>query len=111
MRSFRNVSLASAGIRRGGSAAMDLAYVACGRVDGYWETGLSPWDIAAGSLLVQEAGGRVTDLWGGETYLETGDILATNERIHKETQRFTSGIPKREAESAASRRPARLASG
>jgi myo-inositol-1(or 4)-monophosphatase len=82
-------------MRRGGSAALDLAYVACGRLDGYWEMGLSAWDIAAGSILVREAGGTVTDLWGGETFLGTGDILATNKRIHRDVQRLTGVIPPR----------------
>lgn len=66
------------GVRRGGSAAMDLAYVACGRLDGYWERGLSAWDLAAGILLVQEAGGRVTAYDGGPLEIFSGRILATN---------------------------------
>ena len=69
------------GVRRQGSAALDLAYVACGRTDGYWEMNLNPWDIAAGALLVQEAGGIVTDLDGNENWLESGDILAANPKI------------------------------
>jgi myo-inositol-1(or 4)-monophosphatase len=69
------------GVRREGSAALDLAYVACGRTDGYWEMNLNPWDIAAGALLVQEAGGIVTDLDGNENWLESGDILAANPKI------------------------------
>jgi len=63
-------------IRRLGSAALDLAYVAAGRVDGYWEIGLRPWDIAAGALLVREAGGVITDFSGGEDYMETGNVIA-----------------------------------
>ncbi len=70
------------GVRRGGSAAMDLAYVACGRLDGYWERGLSPWDLGAGVVLVEEAGGRVTAYDQSPFVLESGRILATNERIH-----------------------------
>ena len=66
------------GIRRAGSAALDLAYVAAGRTDGFWEPGLSQWDIAAGILLVREAGGFVGDLKGGESYWQTGDIVAGN---------------------------------
>ena len=66
----------TAGIRRPGSAALDFAYVAAGRTDGFWELGLSPWDFAAGVLLVREAGGRVTDLAGGERYFETGNVVA-----------------------------------
>ena len=70
------------GYRRGGSAALDLAYVAAGRLDVYWEAGLRSWDIAAGYLLVQEAGGLVTDLQGSTVDLEKGDILATNPYLH-----------------------------
>ena len=95
MDSFKNISLGSAGIRRGGSAALDLAHVACGRYDGYWEMGLSVWDIAAGVLLVTEAGGRVTDLRGKSSSLETGDVLAANRAIHRETLPHTKKIPKR----------------
>jgi myo-inositol-1(or 4)-monophosphatase len=73
----------AAGIRRTGSAAMDLAWVAAGRFDGYIEHGLSPWDLAAGVLLVREAGGLVTDTKGGKRMLETGGIVAGNTHIHK----------------------------
>ncbi len=68
--------------RRGGSAALDLAYVAAGRLDAYWEAGLKSWDIAAGYLLVQEAGGMATDLNGSSVDLDKGDILATNALLH-----------------------------
>lgn len=71
------------GVRRGGAAALDLAYVAKGRLDGFWELTLSPWDIAAGVLLIEEAGGRVTDFFGGNTYLETGHLIATNGLLHE----------------------------
>ena len=67
-----------AGVRRFGSAALDLAYVAAGRYEGFWETGLESWDIAAGIILVREAGGMVSDLKGGGTMMESGDIIATN---------------------------------
>ena len=73
---------ATSGVRRFGAAALDLAYVAAGRLDGFWEFGLSPWDIAAGMLLVREAGGFVTDLAGGQTMMQTGDVLAANDRLH-----------------------------
>jgi myo-inositol-1(or 4)-monophosphatase len=73
-----------AGIRRAGSAALDLAYVAAGRLDGFWEFGLSRWDMAAGALLIQEAGGLVSDPMGGESYLDNGDIVAGNPRITKQ---------------------------
>jgi myo-inositol-1(or 4)-monophosphatase len=72
----------SAGVRRPGSAALDFAYVAAGRLDGFWELGLSPWDFAAGALLVTEAGGTVTDLTGGDRYLETGNVVAANLKLH-----------------------------
>ena len=72
----------AAGIRRAGSAALDLAYVAAGRFDGFWEIGLQPWDVAAGILLVQEAGGIVTDFEGGDKYLETGNIVCANPKLH-----------------------------
>ena len=72
-----------AGIRRMGSASLDLAYVAAGRFDGFWETALAPWDIAAGILLIREAGGYATDWDGGTDILDTGAIVAGNEYIHK----------------------------
>jgi len=71
------------GVRRTGSAALDLAYVACGRFDGYWERGLSPWDIAAGIILVQEAGGQVSAYDGSAIQLDSGRIVATNNCIHQ----------------------------
>lgn len=72
----------TAGIRRSGAAAQDLAYVAAGRFDGYWEDGLKPWDMAAGILLVQEAGGYVTEIHGGKDMLKSGSILATNDHLY-----------------------------
>ncbi len=75
---------AAEGYRRGGSAALDLAYVAAGRLDAYWEGGLCSWDIAAGILLVQEAGGIVTDLDGASVSLEKGDVLCGNSMLHRE---------------------------
>jgi myo-inositol-1(or 4)-monophosphatase len=71
----------TAGIRRPGSAALDLAYVAAGRLDGFWEFSLKPWDMAAGALLIQEAGGKVGDFAGGDDYLESGNIIAGNLKI------------------------------
>ena len=73
-----------AGVRRTGSAALDLAWVAAGRFDGFWERALSPWDMAAGVLLIREAGGFVSDLSGGDAMLEKGDIVAGNELIHRQ---------------------------
>src|SRR5262249_11331829 len=72
-----------AGLRRFGAAALDLAWVAAGRLDAYWERGLSPWDMAAGIALVREAGGFVTDLDGRETMLTSGGIVAGNDDIHR----------------------------
>ncbi|NWF52748.1 MAG: inositol monophosphatase [Nitrospirae bacterium] len=81
---FRNIFFKVSDLRRAGSAALDLAYLACGRCDGFFELGLSPWDIAAGSLLIKEAGGAVTDFGGGNEYLKTGNIVAGNKSVHKE---------------------------
>ena len=78
---FRELTQKTAGLRRPGSASLDLAYVACGRTDGFWEFGLSPWDIAAGTLLVSEAGGLVSDLAGESNYLATGNIVAGTPKI------------------------------
>jgi len=78
---FKEFTQRSSGLRRAGSAALDLAYVACGRLDGFWEFGLSPWDMAAGSLLITEAGGLVGDLSGGESYMKSGHIVAGSPRV------------------------------
>ncbi len=78
---MRDIIKNSAGLRRPGSAALDLAWVAAGRLDGFWELGLSPWDIAAGSLLITEAGGLVGDLQGNSGYLDSGHIVAGNPKI------------------------------
>ena len=80
---FRAFHHAARAVRRPGSAALDLAYVAAGRFDGFWETGLKPWDVAAGWLLVTEAGGKVTDFRGRPYRLGTPDILASNGRLHR----------------------------
>ncbi|HEY9531416.1 MAG TPA: inositol monophosphatase family protein [Burkholderiales bacterium] len=71
----------ASGVRRAGAAALDLAYVACGRLDAFWELGLSPWDMAAGALLIQEAGGLVGDLEGEAGFLESGDICAATPKV------------------------------
>jgi myo-inositol-1(or 4)-monophosphatase len=81
------------GVRRGGSAALDLAYVACGRLDGYWERGLSPWDIAAGIVLVQEAGGNVTAYTGSPIQIAGGRLLATNGQIHNSLMTALKTVP------------------
>ena len=80
---FRELMVSTAGIRRPGSAALDLAYVAAGRLDGFWEIGLNPWDMAAGALLIQEAGGMVSDLAGGPDFLDSGNVVAGNPKIHQ----------------------------
>ena len=80
---LRNVMGEVSGIRRLGSVALDLAYVAAGRMDGFWETGLSSWDIAAGILLIREAGGFVSDMDGGQEMLDTGAVVAGNEVIQR----------------------------
>jgi len=78
---MRSLMAKSAGLRRAGAAALDLAYVACGRLDAFWELGLSPWDMAAGALMIQEAGGLVGDLSGEPGYLESGGIAAATPKI------------------------------
>lgn len=82
LRMLRAITSQSIGIRSCGSAALDLAYVAAGRFDGYWHNALKPWDIAAGMLLVQEAGGMVSEITGRDDVLNTGRILATNKVLH-----------------------------
>ncbi len=81
LRMFRAVVSQVAGVRRAGAAALDLAYVAAGRMDGFWELGLSPWDVAAGVLLIQEAGGLVSDFEGESDYLYSGRIVGGNPKI------------------------------
>ncbi len=83
---LKALSKDAAGIRRAGSAALDLAYVAAGRLDGFWELGLMPWDMAAGILLITEAGGVVTDLDGNDGYLKTGNLLTANPKLHIQMQ-------------------------
>ena len=78
---FRDLTQKTAGIRRAGAATLDLAYVAAGRLDGFWEFGLSPWDMAAGSLLIVEAGGLVGDFEGNSGFLESGKIVAGNPKV------------------------------
>jgi myo-inositol-1(or 4)-monophosphatase len=81
LQGFKTVAQMTAGIRRPGAAALDLAYVACARYDGFWEMGLSQWDMAAGALLVKEAGGLVTDFDGGDEYLDKGRIVAGTPKV------------------------------
>ena len=86
-RQLREIMQHCAGVRRAGAAALDLAYVAAGRVDAFWEMGLAPWDMAAGALLIQEAGGLVGDLQGEAHYLESGDIAAATPKVFPELLR------------------------
>ncbi len=79
---LKSVISVSAGIRRPGSAALDLCYVAAGRVDGFWELGLNIWDIAAGALMIKEAGGRISDFHGTDAYLQSGDVVAGSPKIY-----------------------------
>jgi len=78
---FKEMTRRTAGVRRPGAASLDLSYVACGRLDGFWEFGLSPWDMAAGALLISEAGGLVSDLAGEPNYLTTGNIVCGTPKI------------------------------
>ena len=78
---FKEMTKRCAGVRRPGAASLDLAWVACGRIDGFWEFGLSPWDMAAGALLILEAGGLVSDLAGDSNYLQTGNIVGGTPKV------------------------------
>jgi myo-inositol-1(or 4)-monophosphatase len=83
LETFKAFLPTATGIRRAGSATLDLAYVASGRLDGFWEFGLKPWDIAAGALMIREAGGLISDFSGAENYLESGNIVTGNPKIFK----------------------------
>jgi myo-inositol-1(or 4)-monophosphatase len=84
LRAFRKIFLSVSAIRRAGSAALDLAHLAAGRCDGFFEFGLAPWDTAAGSILIKEAGGIISDFGGGSEYLSTGNIVAGTRTVHME---------------------------
>jgi myo-inositol-1(or 4)-monophosphatase len=86
-RDFTNFTMTAQAVRRDGSAALDLAYVACGRFDGFWEDGLSPWDIAAGALLISEARGRITNFQDGPLDIYNEQVLASNGLIHEAMMR------------------------
>jgi myo-inositol-1(or 4)-monophosphatase len=81
---YHQLAMSTHGVRRGGSAALDLAYVACGRLDAFWEFGLNPWDLAAGTLLVTEAGGKVSDMRGGPHNVKSPHLLVDNGAVHEE---------------------------
>jgi myo-inositol-1(or 4)-monophosphatase len=85
-----NIMPKVAGVRRFGSAALDLAWLAAGRYDGFWEAGLQKWDIAAGLLLVREAGGLITDYRGGQDMMESGDFIAGNQALHSELHKMVA---------------------
>lgn len=87
---FAEIFYHCAGVRRPGAAAVDLCYVACGRFEAYWELGLQPWDLAAGSLIVQEAGGVVSNFCGQAGFLESGDIIAGNAAAHHRLKKILS---------------------
>lgn len=89
---FKNIFQKVSDIRRAGSAALDLAYLACGRCDGFFELGLSPWDVAAGSILIKEAGGIITDFSGSSDYLSTGNIVAGTPALHSEILNEVNGV-------------------
>jgi myo-inositol-1(or 4)-monophosphatase len=96
---YQQITLRSHGVRRAGSAALDLAYVACGRLDGFWEFNLNPWDTSAGVLLVTEAGGTITHFDGGKFTLDSREVLATNGLILPEiTHLFTEMFAGRDLE-------------
>jgi myo-inositol-1(or 4)-monophosphatase len=89
---YYQVAMVTHGVRRGGSAALDLAFTACGRLDGFWEFGLNPWDMAAGTLLVEEAGGAVSGMRGEPLSLTGKYVLADNGLLHEETLKFFDEI-------------------
>jgi myo-inositol-1(or 4)-monophosphatase len=91
---FCHLTHLTQGVRRDGAAALDLAYVACGRVDGYWERGIAPWDVVAGIILVQEAGGNVTAYDGSPMKIESGRILATNGYLHNNLSQELMQVPR-----------------
>jgi len=95
VRMFKRITEETAGIRRPGAASLDLAYVAASRLDGFWEFGLSPWDMAAGSLLILEAGGMVSDFAGGEEYLFAGNIVCGAPKIHEQLLTLVQEVHRR----------------
>lgn len=89
---FKTVMQKTEGVRRPGAAALDLAYVAAGRLDGFYETGLKPWDMAAGALIIREAGGIVSDLSGGADFLEKGHIVTGGQKVHAALQPLVKSL-------------------
>ena len=103
---FKTLLPQAAGIRRAGSAALDLAYVAAGRLDGFWEIGLQPWDMAAGVLLIKEAGGMVGDLRGGDQYYESGNLVTGNAKVYTAMLQAIAPYVTPELQALAAARPA-----
>jgi myo-inositol-1(or 4)-monophosphatase len=95
VRMFKRITEETAGIRRPGAAALDLAYVGAGRLDGFWEFGLSPWDMAAGTLIILEAGGMVSDFDGEENYLFTGNVACGAPKIHEQLLALVQDVHRR----------------
>jgi myo-inositol-1(or 4)-monophosphatase len=95
VRMFKRITEETAGIRRPGAAALDLAYVAAGRLDGFWEFGLSPWDMAAGTLIIAEAGGLVSDFDGEENFLFTGNVVCGAPKIHEQLLALVQEVHRR----------------
>lgn len=92
---LRQVMIETAGVRRPGSAALDLCYLAAGRVDGFWELGLRKWDVAAGALIIREAGGRVSDFRGTDDFLESGNIVGGTPKVYAALSRLLAPFTKR----------------
>lgn len=92
LKSFEAVFRETGAVRRAGSAALDMAYTACGRAGGFWEMALSPWDMAAGALLIEEAGGKVSNFFGKPTYLHEGNVAAGSPAVHKRLVRILTPI-------------------
>ena len=96
VRMFRSITEVVAGVRRPGAAALDLAYVAAGRLDGFWEIGLSPWDMAAGGLLILEAGGLVSDFEGGAGFMEDGRIVCGSPKVFPQLLKLVGDIHRKQ---------------
>jgi myo-inositol-1(or 4)-monophosphatase len=101
VRMFKRITEETAGIRRPGAASLDLVYVAAGRLDGFWEFGLSPWDMAAGSLVIVEAGGLVSNFDGGDEYLFAGNIVCGTPKIHEQLLALVQEVHRRGPDAAA----------
>jgi len=91
---LRAVMIETAGVRRPGSAALDLCYLAAGRVDGFWELGLSTWDVAAGALIIREAGGRISDFRGTDKFLESGNLVAGTPKVYAALSKLLAPMAK-----------------